>query len=124
MFDLQPGDEIWINVVKADGSPHRRWIACVEEAHDGSLALLYSDNCSPVILRDGAVLVIDHELDVAYWTGQTAKIVDQDEFAEAIIKYGCSAELQGQCRQAADDALAMVRGWQPAGLTDSFTRCP
>lgn len=91
---------------------------------DGSLRLLYSDICSPVVLSTDEVFYVDRELDVAYWTGKAAEIVDEDEFAEAVILYGYSAELQRECHAAAARALAVVRAWKPAGVTETFRVCP
>lgn len=169
MLDFGLGDRVSVAVVKADGSAHRQWQACVEKVGrdyvavvapigsvinvlsgsfvqkydvratfwqgrpytltefynpDGSLRLIYSDICSPVALNANTVFYVDHELDVACWTGQAAEIVDEDEFAEAIAQYGYSTDFQRQCYAAAAEALALVRHWQPAGVTESFMRCP
>ena len=82
---------------------------------DASEKLLevYVDIAGPVRFADGVVSYIDYELDVTSIDGP--RLVDEDEFAEAIEKYGYSAELQARCYAAAEEALALVAGWR-AGL--------
>ena len=40
-------------------------------------------------------------------------IIDQDEFAEAIVRYGYSAEHQAACWAAAHEALLLAESWTP-----------
>jgi hypothetical protein len=48
--------------------------------------------------------------------GQAAQIVDEDEFAQAIVDYGYSPEFQAACHQAAREAMGLLMGWVPGGL--------
>ncbi len=71
---------------------------------------LYVDIAGPVRFEDSVVSYIDYELDVTSIDGP--RLVDEDEFAEAVEKYGYSAELQARCYAAAEEALALVARWQ------------
>ncbi|MGH2459161.1 MAG: hypothetical protein ACRDIY_09870 [Chloroflexota bacterium] len=42
--------------------------------------------------------------------------MDEDEFAEAAVRYGYSAVFQAACRRAVDEAIDVVLAWEPAGL--------
>ena len=91
-----------------------RWFNLLEVVDpSGNLLELYAHIAGPVVLSDGEVSYIDYELDVTSIDGP--RLVDEDEFAEAVEKYGYSAELQARCYAAAADALALVKRWQ-AGL--------
>ncbi len=91
-----------------------RWFNLLEVVDpSGNLLELYAHIASPISLADGEVSYIDYELDVTSIHGP--RLVDEDEFAEAVETYGYSAELQAQCYAAAADALALVKRWQ-AGL--------
>jgi len=46
----------------------------------------------------------------------TPEVVDEDEFAEAALRYGYSVEFQTACRRAVAEASELVSGWEPAGL--------
>jgi protein associated with RNAse G/E len=83
---------------------------------DGQLAQIYIDVASPVIIAPGLLSFIDYELDVICQPGEAAQIVDELEFAEAIVKYGYTPEFQAYCRQAALAACAMAEGWSPRGI--------
>lgn len=72
---------------------------------------VYVDIAGPVGFADDVVSYIDYELDVTSIDGP--RLVDEDEFAEAVEKYGYSAELQARCYAAAADALTIVEHWQP-----------
>ena len=78
---------------------------------DGQAVEVYADIASPVDFTNGVVHYTDYELDVTSIDGP--RLVDEDEFAEAVEKYGYSAELQARCYTAAEEALALVTHWQP-----------
>ncbi|MBI3957185.1 MAG: DUF402 domain-containing protein [Chloroflexi bacterium] len=91
-----------------------RWFNLLEVVDpDGHLLEIYAHIASPVELRDGVARYIDYELDVTSIDGP--RLVDEDEFAEAVEKYGYPAELQARCYAAAAEAHALVQRWQ-AGL--------
>lgn len=59
----------------------------------------------------GGIRYRDHELDVSQNVGQPAKVLDEDEFAEAVERYGYSADMQAACRGAVTEALQLVDAW-------------
>lgn len=88
-----------------------RWFNLLELYDgEGNLAELYAHIASPAIFAGGEVSYIDYELDVTSIDGP--RVVDEDEFAEAVEKYGYSAKLRAQCYAAAAEALALVRRWR------------
>jgi protein associated with RNAse G/E len=54
----------------------------------------------------------DHELDVSKYPPKTAKLIDEDEFAEAALKYQYTQEFQDQMYSAAEEALELANHWQ------------
>ena len=83
---------------------------------DGELVELYAHVSSRPTIEDSAVRFIDYELDVVLQPGQAAQIVDEDEFAQAIVDYGYSPEFQAACYQTAREAMELVKRWVPGGL--------
>jgi len=104
----------------------RAWVASYDSLHyfwydrwynvlelydaEGELAELYAHIATPARLADGTVSYIDYELDVTSIDGP--RLVDEDEFAEAVEKYDYSPELQARCYAAAEEALALVLNWR------------
>ena len=84
---------------------------------DGTLAQIYVNIGSPPVLTDGGFDWTDHELDVSKLPGEPARLVDEDEFAEAAQRYGYTPEFQIRCYAAAHEALALAEAWRPAGLS-------
>ena len=95
-----------------------RWYI-LEEMYgpDGRFHEIYVNINAPFTRSaDGKTIeFIDYELDVSMVLGQSAVIVDQDEFAEAIVQYGYSEAHQQRCWQAANEALALAEQWTPKG---------
>jgi protein associated with RNAse G/E len=83
---------------------------------DGQLHELYADVTSPVEVTDDEIRFIDHELDVQMFAGQTPRIVDQDEFAEAAEQYGYSEEFVRESYALAEELLVVLAEWQPRGV--------
>jgi protein associated with RNAse G/E len=79
---------------------------------DNELVELYANVANLPQLVDGELHFTDYELDVSYLTGGTPKIIDQDEFAEAAVRFGYTPEFQQQCYQIAAEALDLVGRWQ------------
>lgn len=104
--------------------PGRRYNLLEFYDPSGRLKAIYSDIISPITIQDHQVAMVDHELDVMYRMGKAAEIIDQDEFAAAVVTYGYSAELQALCRQAADEALRRVSKWEARGYPASVSRHP
>jgi len=68
----------------------------------------YGRFASPVVVGGGEISYIDYELDVTSIDGP--RLVDEEEFAEAVERYGYSPELQAQCYTAAAEAAAQIAG--------------
>jgi len=81
----------------------------------GELLELYANINSPVVVAENEVSYTDYELDVVLKPGHSAVIVDEDEFDDAIVKFGYSKAFQQQCYQVALDAVDLVEGWS-AGM--------
>ena len=83
---------------------------------DGQLAEIYVNINSLVEIKPGQLSYIDYELDVTLQPPLAARIVDEDEFAEAVIKYGYTAEFQAFCYQAAHEAVEVANSWRAGGM--------
>lgn len=94
----------------------RRYNLAEVYAADGRLLELYANIAGPPHLADGRLSYMDYELDVVGEPGQLPYVVDEDEFAEAVVRYGYSAELQAACWQAVEAAKQAVIAWQPGRL--------
>ncbi len=82
----------------------------------GLLEQIYLNVASLPVLENNTLEFTDYELDVSLLTGQPARIVDEDEFAAAIISYGYSPEFQAHCCQVAAAALQLAQNWTAKGL--------
>ena len=83
---------------------------------DGTLEQIYVNVSSPPTIEGGHIRFSDYELDVSRKVPNEAQIVDQDEFAEAAVRYGYSAAFQQACYQAAEEALALANNWVARGM--------
>ncbi len=79
---------------------------------NGELVQIYINIASLPEFANREVSFKDHELDVVRDIPGTAKIVDEDEFAEAVLKYQYSEEFQKSMYQAAHEALALADHWK------------
>ena len=74
----------------------------------GALVEIYMDISSlPRIVGD-ELHYTDYELDVTRVLPNAAEIIDEDEFAEAVVTYGYTEEFQAQCYRVAREALAVA----------------
>lgn len=78
---------------------------------DGSLVHIYINIASPPEFNDGVLSFKDHELDVSKVLPHPAKLVDEDEFTEAVVKYNYSPEFQDKMYAAAREALELAENW-------------
>ena len=78
----------------------------------GQLNEIYVNIGSPPRFKDGELHFTDYELDVVRLPGQNAKLVDEDEFAEAGEKFGYTAGFKAYCYQAAQEALTLAEQWE------------
>lgn len=80
-------------------------------AADGTLEQIYVNVSSPPRIEGTQIQFTDHELDVSRVPPHEARIVDEDEFAEAAVRYGYSEAFQRTCYRAAAEALALANRW-------------
>jgi len=83
---------------------------------DGTLAEIYVNINSPIEIGDGQLSYTDYELDVSRELPHRAQLVDEDEFQEAALKYGYSAEFQEICHRVAEEALEIADNWVAKGM--------
>jgi uncharacterized protein len=79
---------------------------------DGGLYHIYINIASPPTFDDGIMSFKDHELDVSKVLPGKAHLVDEDEFAEAIVTYQYSQEFQEKMYAAAQEALELAENWK------------
>ena len=78
----------------------------------GNLVEIYINIASPPEFEDGAMSFKDHELDVTRVPPKTAQLIDEDEFAEAAVKYQYTKEFQQKMYSAAEEALELANRWE------------
>ena len=77
----------------------------------GALVQIYINIASLPECINGQIIFKDHELDVVRDIPGMARIVDEDEFAEAVLKYQYSEEFQQSMYAAAQEALELANRW-------------
>jgi protein associated with RNAse G/E len=78
----------------------------------GELIHIYINIAAPLEFENGLMSFKDHELDVSRYPPKAAELIDEDEFAEAAIKYQYSKEFQTKMYAAAQEALELANHWQ------------
>jgi uncharacterized protein len=84
----------------------------------GSLLQVYINVASPPYLEDGSLCFKDYELDVFRYPSSTATLLDEDEFAEAVITYQYTKEFQEQMYSVANEALELANSWNAKPAPD------
>jgi hypothetical protein len=79
-------------------------------------AEIYVNISSPVEIKDSEIRFTDYELDVSRNPPHAARIVDEDEFLEAVSRYGYSEDFQQACYQVAREAIQVATGWVAEGM--------
>jgi len=79
---------------------------------DGRLFHIYINIASPPEFKNGVMSFKDHELDISKVLPNSAKLVDEDEFSEAVIQYNYSKEFQEKMYATAEEALNLAENWQ------------
>lgn len=79
---------------------------------DGILIEIYINIAAPPEFENGIMSFKDHELDVVRDMPGPAKIIDEDEFAEAAVKYQYSKEFQEKMYSAAEEAMELANHWK------------
>lgn len=82
-------------------------------SEDGALLEIYVNVGSPPVFDGDRLTFADYELDVSLEGDGPPRIVDEDEFAEAIDRYGYSTEFQAHCRAAAQAGVDLALTWIP-----------
>jgi protein associated with RNAse G/E len=77
----------------------------------GDLIEVYINIASPPEWTNGTLKFKDHELDVSKYPPKPAEIIDEDEFAEAVMKYNYPVAFQEQMYAAAREALEIAENW-------------
>ncbi len=77
----------------------------------GELIHIYLNIAAPPEFENGGMSFKDHELDVSKVLPNPAELVDEDEFAEAIVKYQYSQEFQEKMYAVAREALELAERW-------------
>lgn len=78
----------------------------------GNLLEIYINVASPPEWTDGILKFKDHELDISKYPPKPAEIVDEEEFAEAVLKYQYSLEFQEKMYAVAREALDLAENWK------------
>ncbi len=78
----------------------------------GNLAQIYINIASPPYPEKGSLCFKDYELDVFRYPSDSARLLDEDEFAEAAVRYGYTQTFQEQMYAAAAEALDLANSWQ------------
>lgn len=78
----------------------------------GELHHIYINIASPPTFENGIMSFKDYELDVSKVVPDAAHLVDEDEFAEAVVKYNYSQEFQEKMYAAAREALELAENWR------------
>ncbi len=79
---------------------------------NGELHHIYINVAAPPEFKNETMSFKDHELDVVKHPFKTAELIDEDEFAEAAVKYQYTKEFQAQMYAAAEEALELANHWQ------------
>jgi protein associated with RNAse G/E len=82
---------------------------------EGVFEEVYVNVASPARWVGDELHFEDYELDISKKPGQPGEIIDEDEFEEAIVKFGYTSAFIAHCRRAAQDALILAETWQPKG---------
>jgi protein associated with RNAse G/E len=78
---------------------------------NGALVELYINMASPPEFENGMMSFKDHELDVSRFPPKAAQLIDEDEFAEAAVKYQYTQEFQDKMYSVAEEALELANTW-------------
>ena len=94
-----------------------RWYNLLEVyAPDGAFEQIHINIASPARITEGGLSFTDYELDVTLSPPQEPRIVDEDEFREAAIRYGYSQPFQEACYRVAREAMGIAKRWIPRGM--------
>ncbi len=75
---------------------------------EGNLRNFYCNINQPPVLKNGVLDYIDLDIDVLVWQDFSFEILDLDEFAENILKYKYTADLQNKVQESVAEILKMI----------------
>ena len=78
----------------------------------GNLVEIYINIAAPPEFEDGVMSFKDHELDVSKYPPKDAQLIDEDEFAEAAVKYQYTQDIQDRMYKSAKEALELANDWK------------
>jgi protein associated with RNAse G/E len=78
----------------------------------GNLVEIYINIASPPEFENGMMSFKDHELDVTRYPSKAAQLIDEDEFAEAAVKYQYTQEFQDRMYAVAEEVLELANTWK------------
>ncbi len=83
---------------------------------NGELYEIYVNINSPIEMDGSALCFTDYELDISRKPPEPARLVDEDEFKEAIELYGYTKPFIAKCYQVAEEARSLADGWKIRGM--------
>lgn len=84
----------------------------------GNLVQIYINIASPPYPEEWGLCFKDYELDVFKYSSNPAELIDEDEFAEAVIIYQYTKEFQEQMYSVAEEALEVANRWNAKPAPD------
>ncbi len=92
---------------------HKKYYNLIEVFETtGELLEIYINVASPPEFNNGEMSFKDHELDVSKYPPRPAELIDEDEFAEAVVKYQYNQEFQEKMYAAAREAMELAENWK------------
>ena len=85
---------------------------------NGELVEIYINIASPPEFENGVMSFKDHELDIIKYPFKTAQLIDEDEFAEAAVKYQYTQEFQDRMYAVAEETLELANTWKAGPCPD------
>jgi protein associated with RNAse G/E len=92
--------------------PDRPYNLCENYTTDGTHNFLYLNIASKPVFLEGEIRYTDYELDlVKDYEKKRAKLLDEDEFAQAISEHGYTPAFQTECWAAVAEARSLLEDW-------------
>lgn len=112
-------DNDWISKVQVQSYfwTDRMYNVVEGYSEDGKPLWLYANIASPITIQpEGKLSYLDYELDVYYPVDGPLEILDEDEFLEAIEKFGYDQAFIDQCYSSLEEAKTNLLNWEYRGL--------
>jgi len=111
VFDLARGHYYTVHTLRSYYWPGRDYNLIEVFAESGALEEIYINIGSPPRFEKDGMSFTDHELDVSKVFPEAARLIDEDEFAEAAVKYGYTDEFKIRMYAAANEAIKLAERW-------------